>query len=125
MFTSTGVFRQYNNWLLIEGDPELTRYYRELYRMSRYGANTLQRPENPTHITIVSKYQEKPLEWDLKEFDGTPVEYDYGIDATDDGTYIWLPVACTQAQEIRDYYRFGPPHYPFHLTIGNRKYDKT
>jgi uncharacterized membrane protein len=114
MFKSTGIFRQYNNWLLIEGDGEITRYYRELYKMYRYRVDQLQRPENPCHITIVSKYQDKPKSWELKEFDGIEVEFEYDNFPTDDGIYIWLPVICTKAQDVRDYYCFGKPFYPFH-----------
>lgn len=122
MFTSSGIIYQYTNWLLIEGDDEITRYYRELYKMYRHSVDKLQRPENPCHITVVSKYQEKPNNWQLKEFDGVEVEFQYDIEPTDDGIYIWLPVVCIKAQEIRDYYGFGLPYYPFHLTIGNRKF---
>lgn len=117
-----GVYEYYNNWLFIQADPEIGKYYRNLYSHFRYGCDKLQRPEKDSHITIISKYTEKPAEYYKKKYDGLPVDFLLEVEnPSDDGTYMWFPVICQHAQDIRYELKLGLPYYPFHLTIGNRK----
>ena len=121
MFTSMGVYYYGSNWLIIKvDDSEISRYYRKLHSMYSYGVNILKPPMH-SHITIISKYCEKPPEYFEKKYDGQAVEFSYNLQAGVCETYVWLPVVCEHAQFLRDELGLGQPFYPFHLTIGNRK----
>ena len=117
-----GKFKYYTNWMLIETDPEITRYYRKLFELSKYKTDKLSAPLNKAHISVISVYNEKPLEYFDKKYDGEAVEFELLTEEVfDDGLYVWFRVDCPVAQAVRDELGMGPPHWPFHLTIGNRK----
>lgn len=118
----SGKYNYYNNWLLIEAEDSITAYYRELFRLHRFKTDKLFAPKHRSHITVISKYNEKPKEYYERKYHGVEVEFDLKIDeAFDDGTYVYMTVECPHAQMIRNELGLGLPFYPFHLTIGNRK----
>lgn len=140
MFKSTGKLRyspKLNNgsmdrrdggstkwWLVIDVSPGIGRYYRDLFAMHRHNVELLQRPLWDAHISVVRDEEPKA---DFKalwnKYQGQPIEFFYdGFDATGNGTYVWLPVRCDRALDIRE--ELGLPRMPYfnlHLTIGNLK----
>lgn len=121
MFTAKGIYYYGNNWLIIKvQDQDLARYYRKLHAMSTYYTDVLTPPMH-SHITVISKYCDKPKEYYNKKYDGQEVEFQYDINANGCETYVWMTVLCDHAQMLRDELGLGKPFYPFHLTIGNRK----
>ena len=136
MFKSTGKLRyspKLNNgstdrrdggstkwWLVIDVSPGIGRYYRDLYAMSRWNVETLQRPLWEAHISVIRdeepKSQFKPL-WN--KYNNQRIEFLYdGYNAIGDGTYLWLPVVCEEALKIREELGLPRmPYFPLHLTI--------
>ena len=111
-------------WLVIDVDPDLGRYCREMYRMSRWNCDRLQRPAWEAHISVIRN--EEPLDefkplWE--KYNGQQIEFDYDMTRPDgDETYVWLPVVCEAALDIRVELGLArDPYFPLHLTIGNRK----
>lgn len=111
-------------WLVIDVDRDLGRYCREMYRMSRWSCDKLQRPVWEAHISVIRN--EEPADefkalWE--KYNYRPVEFEYDMyNASGDDTYVWLPVVCERALDIRE--ELGLPRQPYfslHLTIGNRK----
>jgi hypothetical protein len=122
LISSIGTFRYTRNWCFIDCDPGIGEFYRSLYRLSVWKTNKLQRPEAKEHITVISKYDQPNVDkvhWGFK--DGEEAEFWYNIEAEGCDVYVWFPVVCPKAQEIRDKLSCGTPHYPFHLTLGNKK----
>ncbi len=121
MFSAKGIYYYGQNWLIIKVlDDQLTKYYRKLHAMSTHNVDVLNPPMHD-HISIISKYCNKPEKYFEKKYDGQEVEFQYDINAQGCDTYIWMTVVCEHAQMIRDDLDLGQPFYPFHLTIGNRK----
>jgi hypothetical protein len=111
-------------WLVIDCPPGIGKYYRELYAMSRYNVETLQRPLWEAHISIIR--DEPPpdhLKYFWERYNGKQINFEYdGYRAANNGTYVWLPVVCNAALDIRE--ELGLPRHPYfalHLTIGNFK----
>jgi hypothetical protein len=111
-------------WLVIDVDPDLGRYCRQLYHLSTYRSEKINRPVWEAHISVVRDEEPlgeyKPL-WE--RHNGDEIEFDYDLARPEwDDLYIWLPVVCEAALDIRQ--ELGlvrQPAFPLHLTIGNRK----
>ena len=108
-------------WIIIETNPELGKYYRELYRLDSYNVRTLNRPTWDSHISIVSN--EKPLNlFKWNKYQGKEIEFKYISVPKSNDTYVWLPVICEQAFNIREELGLKRTTFcPLHLTIGNTK----
>jgi len=111
-------------WLVIDVDPDLGKYCRQMYYYARHKADKLQRPAWEAHISVIRDEEPidglKPL-WE--KYSGQTIEFAYDMQAAEgDDTYVWLPVVCEAALDIR--VELGlqrEPYFPLHLTIGNRK----
>lgn len=108
-------------WLVADCDPEIGRYYRELYRLNYYSVHTIQRPSWGAHISIISD-EKPPDETHWRKHEGKLIEFEYSYMLEGNGMYVWLPVLCEKALDIREELGLKRnPFYPLHLTIGNRK----
>jgi hypothetical protein len=110
-------------WLVIDCDPNIGRYYRELYRMDNYSVRTIQRPAWDAHISVIANEQppDKFMSaW--RKHEGQRIEYEYVHYAQSNGTYVWLPVWCEKALDIREELGLKRnPYHQLHLTVGNCK----
>lgn len=89
--------------------------------MWTYQTSTLQNPAWSAHISVIR--DEKPRnEKDWMKYEGKKIEFKYSPELEFNGIYVWLPVFCNEALDIRE--ELGLRRNPFfdlHLTIGNRK----
>ena len=108
-------------WLVIDCDSNIGRYYRELYRMAHHGVYTIQRPAWDAHISIIAN--EKPPDEKLwRKYEGRYIEYEYLHKPDGNNLYVWLPVFCEQALDMREELGLKRnPYHPLHLTVGNCK----
>jgi len=120
-FVTTGTYKYGRNWCIIECDEEITRYYRHLYYLYTYKTIKLNRPRDPSHISVVTIYDKKPPEYYDFKYQGEKVDIAYDLDFHSCDTYVWMTVSCPHALSLREELGLGQPHYPFHLTIGNLK----
>ena len=108
-------------WLVMYVCHDLGRYYRALYCMNHYGVHAIQRPAWDAHISIISN--ECPPDqsrWHAHE--GKRIQFEYLHAADGNDLYVWLPVICEEALDIREELGLKRrPFHPLHLTIGNRK----
>jgi hypothetical protein len=108
-------------WVILDADPEIGRYYRNLFQLSQWNVRKLQSPSWAEHITVVRN--EEPAD-SFKQFwhryDGAEIVFSYCGDMESDGLYCWLPVECPKLLDIREELGLERnPLYPLHLTIGN------
>lgn len=110
-------------WLVLDVDYGIGKYYRDLYAMSRHNVDTLQRPLWDAHVSVIRDEKPRPDFVHLwNKYNGHKVEFWYEHDATGDGVYLWLPVACDRALDIREELGLHRrPRFPLHLTFGNSK----
>ncbi len=128
MFSSTGKLRyspQLNGnrsekyWLVVDCDPAIGKYYRNLYLLENYNCRLLQRPSWEAHITVI-RNEEPPLKELWGKYDGQNIEFKYRPIVRDNTLYFWLDVESPCLLNIRE--EMGLPRqpiYPLHLTIGN------
>lgn len=122
MFTSSGKFHYYTNWLMVDCDDELARYYRKL--VNYYSRSiVLQIPKHGSHITVIAGKYETVLHREFwKKYSDQYVNFNYDPIIHSDGTYFWLPVFCSFFESVRSELGLTPcGPIPFHLTIGNLK----
>lgn len=108
------------NWLTLEVDQEIGRYYRFLHNNHYYGCKKINRPSWNEHITIIRDEEiiENHNLWALN--DGNVVEFELDLIVKNNGDFVWMDVNCPIFYELR--IMFGlpkEPEFPFHLTIGN------
>ncbi len=120
MLTSIGKYRYKSGWLVIDVDPQIGLYYRHLFHLYRYRCEKLRNPTWDAHISVIYNHIDIPFV-DASMYDGTDVEFEYGVQADSNGVHVWLPVQCNHALQIRQGLGLGTPIYPLHLTIGNLK----
>ena len=122
MLKSTGILKyKSNNWLIVDVDPDLAKYYRVwIPKNVRHNA-----PMYAPHITVINGKHETPKNlssWGDRE--GEEIEFEYDNEIRSDETYIWLRVESRVLEEIRielgldkcfDKDKF------FHITIANTK----
>jgi len=114
-----GQVQSENWWVVLDCDPEISRYFRHLYFIHTY--RKLQRPAWGAHITVVANEEpedaRKPL-WQKHE--GLAVTIDVSMELCDNEKFFWLGVESPVLSEIRVELGLPPlPKHPFHLTIGN------
>jgi hypothetical protein len=108
-------------WLVIDVDPEIGIYYRNLFKMSTYGVKTLQRPAWDAHISVVSN-EIPPNKENWMKYNDMEIEFEYFPEMKDNQIYFWFPVVCDFALDIRQELGLERnPIYPLHLTVGNSK----
>lgn len=107
------------NWALLLVDPNLLRYYRNLYWLTTYKCRRLNPGKRESHITLVAGTYESPVnpqKWGA--YEGDAVEFQYDSPENSDGMY-WLPVVCPRLQAIREELGLRPNlKFPFHITFG-------
>lgn len=110
-------------WLVIDCDPAIGKYYRELFHLTSHRTQSLQRPAWESHISVI-RNEPPPNKSLWKAREGQKIEYEYIPEPVFNGIYVWLPVVCEPALDIREALGLArQPEYPLHLTIGNRKFE--
>ena len=120
---STGTY-----WLVVEIDPEITRYYRALIPKSIRSNKQMYAP----HITVVREAKETPVNLEhWGKYQGEEVEFEYSHEVQFSENYVWLNVWCQRLEEIRlelgmpvdSPFTRPPDGYAktFHTTLGNFK----
>lgn len=108
-------------WLVIDCDPNIGRYYRELYRMESYGVRTIQRPAWDAHISVIAN-ERPPVEKHWRKYEGRLIEFEYLHRPDSNELYVWLPVFCEEALDMREELGLKRHSYhSLHLTVGNCK----
>ena len=112
-----------DQWLVLMGDDEISKYYRHLYSKEypylNSGRSTkLTRPVWGTHVSIIrGERLSNPKLWRMDE--GKLIEFEYEGGVIDNGEYYWLKVNCPYLGDLRE--KMGlrrEPRFGFHLTIG-------
>ena len=108
-------------WLVVDCEPSLGSYYRDLYSLHHYRCKSLSKPAWKDHITVIRN--EEPLHRDLWEkYDGENLEFSYLQEPHTNGCYWWLQISCPRLLDIRE--ELGLPRnpsIPFHLSFGHTK----
>lgn len=140
MYSATGTLRyspkrqgsDQHWWLILDCDPEIGQYYRNLYQKTHANCRKLARPFWGPHITLVRN--EEPCDTHKKFWDryaGEPLEFQYSGGVKDNYTperyrsFYWLDVICPQFDEIRKELGLLPVSQAwkkgtsYHLTIGS------
>ena len=110
-----------SNWLVVDVDSELARYYRSFIPKNCLFNVPLHSP----HITVVNGRFEVPVKSDKwKLYEGETIEFDYNTQIYVDELYMWLHVDCKRLEEIRT--ELGLTECfdndkGFHITIANMK----
>lgn len=108
-------------WVVIDCDPAIGRYYRNLFYLGNSKTKKLVRPAWKEHISVV-RNEEPPEEnkflWE--KYNGQELEFQYSSELNSDGHFFWLNVDCDFALELRDELGLSrQPIYPLHMTVGN------
>jgi hypothetical protein len=106
-------------WLVLECDPELGRYYRELVEVSLWRTVSLMRPAWGTHVSILRGEAPRKNEDKWAKDAGRVLEFEYEPVVLTNGKHWWLKVECPGLAEVRRFYGLGSPRVAPHLTIGN------
>lgn len=112
-------------WLIIQFDREVGRYLRRLHEISSTNASQLSEPLWGPHVSVVRGEKPPHLEsWRDRQGREVTLEYTQAPQETDG--YIYFPVQCKEALNYRDLLGLPrQPQWPLHLTIGNRKAERT
>ena len=119
-FKNKGILHYYTDWLILNINDDITKYYRHLIWLYNRTIN-LQPCKHQSHITIIAGKYEKAIHkqyWNKHH--NEEIEFTYSIDIQTDGCYFWLPVKCEMFENIRE--ELGLTRnipYQWHLTIGN------
>jgi hypothetical protein len=110
-----------DGWLIIQCEPDLGRYLRQLRMMENRASPWLSDPLWGTHVSVVrGEALPDPRAWNDRE--GQLVEFEYLLPPQAVGEYAFFPVICEDALDYRE--RLGLPREPqwgLHLTFGNSK----
>ncbi|MFA5600237.1 MAG: hypothetical protein WDA06_06525 [Phenylobacterium sp.] len=128
-YTSTGVLKvnprvpwikkDTTNWLIIQVNPDLSRYYLELFNFHHRAKDLqIEKPAWGGHISIIRGENILDKEY-FYSLQNKSIEFSYESDIVGNNSHYWLKVKCPEANEIR--IKLGlqsDPPIPFHLTIG-------
>jgi hypothetical protein len=110
-----------DGWLIIQCEPDVGRYLRQLRMLERRASPLLSDPLWGAHVSIVrGESLPNPAAW--KDCEGRIVEFEYQCPPQEIGEYVFFPVICQDALNYRE--RLGlprEPQWPLHLTFGNFK----
>lgn len=117
-YEATGKLRYNGNWVVLDVNPSIARYYRGVIKMLHkiYSTSSL----HGSHITVVAgKYQQPMKKYGYRE--GEDIRFTYGPVMTEDYSYYWLTVVDdSELREVRGELGLEPtPFHPFHLTVGH------
>ena len=106
-------------WVILDCDPELGRLLRHLYQQARFRTVTPQPPLWGTHVSVI-RGEEPPDKTLWKRRDGQRVEMQYEFEVQETRGYLWVPVWCPAANELRlELGLSAEPTPTMHLTFGN------
>lgn len=106
-------------WVILDSDPELGRLLRHLYQQARFRTVTPQPPLWGTHVSVI-RGEEPPDKTLWKRRDGERVEMQYEFEVQETRGYLWVPVWCLPANELRlELGLSADPTPSMHLTFGN------
>jgi len=108
------------NWLTLEVDPEIGRYYRFIHNNEYYGCKIINRPSWDEHITIIRNEDIIKNQNLWGSNNGNIVQFELDLIVKNNGNFVWMDVECQYFYDLR--LLFGlkkEPEFPFHLTIGN------
>lgn len=124
---STGRLRYIgDDSLIVEIDPDIARYYRNLF--PKY--NPINGTRYAPHITVVRTGRDEPLKEFWGKYEGHKVDFIYCPFIERSEVYFWLNVLCKKLEDIREELglpvitsMYAPDGYRkfFHVTIGNIK----
>src|SRR5260221_12102806 len=98
-------------WLILDCDPDLGRYFRHLFHLAAYKTQSLQCPLWDAHISVIANEPPPPDKAAVGgKYEGRELEFECSLVAETDGTYLWLPVTCEAALDIRE--ELGLPREP-------------
>lgn len=107
-------------WLVLDCDPSICTYYRDLYRLFHHGTRYLVRPAWDSHITVIRNEEPTHKEF-WEKHAGKEMEFEYENLPQTDGDYWWLPVTCQMLLDIRGELGIDlNPQFPLHLSIGHQ-----
>lgn len=107
-------------WLVLDTDPQIGKYYRKLYEYKTNRCEKLLAPSWTDHITILrnefpTKNQDK---WALNEGKIVPLKYNSFVITSE--KYSWLNVECEFALDLREFFGLSRnPEFPLHITISS------
>lgn len=108
-----------NWWMIVDADPVIGKYYRELYRIANYRCQKLEMPAWDAHVTVV-RNEEPPNKEFWEKYNGHQVELLVGTEAKNNGYYTWLDVECDFLLNLRIELGLArEPAIPLHLSIGH------
>lgn len=108
-------------WMIIDVDPEIGKYYRELYKLANFKTKVINRPIWDVHISIVTG-EIPPNKTLWKKHEKRWIEFEYFHQSLSNEVFVWLPVICEEALDLREELGLQRnPFHPLHLTIGNKK----
>lgn len=108
-------------WVILNCDPAIGIYYRELFWLDHYKSQELQRPAWNSHITVIA--DEEPPEdrkylWEA--YANEIINFQTVPGVLTNGEYYWINVICPRLTEIRLELGLNPlPFYNFHLSVGH------
>lgn len=108
-------------WIVIDCDPEIGKYYRELYRLEHHGVHELLRPAWDSHITVL-RNEEPPDEFKSQwgRYEGWEIPFVVFPPCETDGYYVWVSVESGFCHDLRK--ELGLSRWPlidFHVSIGH------
>lgn len=108
-----------NWWIIVDCDPQIGGYYRNLFHLNEYKTKKLNRPSWEAHITVV-RNEEPPHKEFWKKYAGELIEFEYNPEPRTNGEYWWFDVECPRLFDIRTELGLKrDPEYSFHLSIGH------
>ncbi len=117
----TGTLHYEGNKLVLNIDPNLTKYYLKL--IPKY--HDAKPQMYPAHITVVRGGKEtinKPAAWG--KYEGKEIHFTYDNDIQSDATYFYLNAYSPELEKIREELgltKIRPGFNSFHITIANVK----
>ena len=121
--SSQGIFHVHReNWITIDVDPELSRYYLSLFNRSRPMLEGQIMPGAwKGHISVVRGEDIKNSEI-LSDINGKSVNFQYDHNIHWNGRHAYLSVECEEALDLREQLGLNrEPPLPLHLTVGVKK----
>lgn len=104
------------NWLLLEVDDEIARYYASIVKRE-FGVDLHWRSKSGAHVSII-RGEELPNAEHWAHDEGRQVKIYYTNQIYTNGNHWWLNVVCDELADVRSSYGLPTDKRFFHLTIG-------
>lgn len=112
-----GTLRYVDDWLLLEVDDEIARYYAWIMKQ-RFDINLHWKSKWGAHVSVIRGEQ---LHMNLDKWgedEGREIQINYTHDIYTNGEHWWLNVLCDELADVRSHYGLPTNKRFFHLTIG-------